>query len=395
MKNSILVIIVECVFFEEDSSLNGGAIYLDQFGNTSIIKSIFSNNFAPYGGAMYFFYSQPDSVLKIRYCVFVENNARSSGGSIYSENFANLYISNTSFSNNFANFAGALMFLTPNMHSILEITESVFMENNAIVSGGAIYLSNISNTILSKINCSKNFAGYGGVIYLLNSQPNAILNIVECFFIENTSTDFGGAIIIKSPGNSSIIKSNFLNNLADSGALYVSNSVSNSITEITECIFIENNATTSAGAIYIDNFGNISIIHCNFFKNVAASAAAICLGSSETNSMFKIIDSVFIENNSPFLGGAIYMQNYGKTSINRSNFSNNFATSGAAIYFLKSNSDSMLEILDCAFIENNSTMNGGAIYMRNSGNSSIMRSIFKNNFAAFGAGIYNLNQCIF
>ena len=104
------------------------------------------------------------------------------------------------------------------------------------------------------------------------------------------------------------------------------------------------------------------------------------------------IEDCLFENNKL----AIYMQIYGNTSIIRSNFSNNFASYGGAIYLFTSEENSLLEIADCGFIENNSTNYGGAIYIEIYGNTSIIRSNFSKNFAfSNGGAIYLLHQSIF
>ena len=151
---------------------------------------------------------------------------------------------------------------------------------------------------------------------------------------------------------------------------------------IEDCLFTENNSTDEnvGGVIYINNFGNnLSFIRSNFTNNYGANGAAINLISSQTKSLMEIIDCIFFENNSTELGGAIYFQTLsGNTSILRSNFINNYASNGAAIYTFSSQSNSLMEIADCTFFENNSTYNGGAIFFDTiTGNTSIVRTILQ------------------
>ena len=133
----------------------------------------------------------------------------------------------------------------------------------------------------------------------------------------------------------------------------------NSKNYIEDCLF-ENNQI----AIYMDTYGNTSIIRSNFSNNFASDGCAMYLVTSQSNTLLEISDCAFIENDSTNNGGAIYMDTYGNTSIIRSNFSNNVASSyRSAIYLVTSQSNALFVITDCAFIENNSTYYGGAIDM--------------------------------
>ena len=139
-------------------------------------------------------------------------------------------------------------------------------------------------------------------------------------------------------------------------------------------------------------YRNLSIIKSNFSKNFAFFGASIYLLNSQQNSLLTINDCVFKENQSPNFGGSLYIENYGNLSINSSIFSKNLADFGAAIYLFNSHMNSLLEIGDSVFMENNSTKSGGAFFMKTFGNTLIHRNSFSNNFAASGGAIYSLNQ---
>ena len=129
------------------------------------------------------------------------------------------------------------------------------------------------NTSIIRSNFSNNFASSdGGAIYLLNSRSGAFLQIADCAFIENNSTESGGATYIEKYGDISIIRSDFSNNFATSfgGSIYLLNSRSGNLLQIADCFFIENNSTESGGAIYIEKNGNISIISNDFSNNFAS-----------------------------------------------------------------------------------------------------------------------------
>ena len=142
------------------------------------------------------------------------------------------------------------------------------------------------------------------------SLSNSFLEIIECAFEENNSTSVGGAIYLKMIGNTSIIRTNFSNNLAlaNGGALFVITSQLNSLLEIVDCILLENNSTSSGGAIYLKMIGNTSLIRTNFSNNSASFCGAIDITISLVNSLREIMNCFFRENNSSNYGGVIYME---------------------------------------------------------------------------------------
>ena len=392
--NSTLQItqIANCVFFENNSTTGGGAIYLDQLGNISLTELKFSNNIADSGGAIFIYNLHLDSFQEISDCVFTENNSTNYGGALYMKFIGNFLIRKSKFIKSFAYFFGGAIFLF-NSPSNFKIIESVFFESNSTNIGGAIYMQSFSNISIIASIFSMNLADLGSAIYFIHSQYNSLLEIENCIFNKNKATNYGGGIALKDLGDTYIKKNNFTNNLAMFGAdIYVSNWQSNVIFEVDSNHFIENNSTSSGGTIFLISYGNSSIIKSNFSKNFAIFGANMYLLNSQQNSLLKITDCVFYENISPNYGGSLYMENYGNSSIYSNHFSKNLADFGAAIYLLNSQLNSLLEIADSAFIENNSTTSGGAFYMTTFGNTLIQRNNFSNNFAGSGGAIYSLNQ---
>ena len=396
--------IADCAFNEKNSTNNGGLIYIDTQGNTSIIRCNFSNNFASsYGGAIYLMNSQSNAWFVITDCAFIENNSTYYGGAIYMNTYGNTSIMRSNFSNNFviSNGGGAIYLVNSQSNSLFEITDCAF-ENGLTNFGGAIYMDTYGNTSIIRSNFSNNFASSydGGAIYLVTSQANALFVIADCAFIENNSTQSGGALCMNTYGNTSLIRNNFSNNFVSfgGGAINLFISQPNALFEIADCAFIKNNSTFYGGAIYMNKYGNTSIIRSNFSNNFVSTyeGGAFYLFISKLNTLLEIAYCVFIKNNSTHYGGVIYIDTYRNTSIIKSNFSNNFASYGGAIYLSNTCSGAFLQIADCAFIENNSTESGGAIYMEKYGNISIIRSDFSNNFASsYSAALYCLNQSIF
>ena len=133
---------------------------------------------------------------------------------------------------------------------------------------------------------------------------------------------------------------------------------------VANSIFVGNKADDAGGAIY--NSGTLTILNTKFLEN-------------ESGHYY------FYEG-----GGAIYNYNYGRMTIKDSFFSKNKTTEylakGGAIdnaYYAR------LDINNCKFEKNSSYDVGGGIYFYNSWSSNVRNSVFIENSATFGAGIYN------
>ena len=345
--------ITDCVFNDNNSTLSGGAIYMELYGNISIFRSKFLHNFViDAGGALFFFNCQPNSLLEIMECDFIENNSTYSGGALYMEQFGNVLIAKNNFLKNLASSGGALLFFKSQAISITEIVDCAFIENNSSTSGGGIYLQYGLNFSIIRSNFSNNIGNSGGAFLLYNSQTQAVLKIANCNFIANYATNYGGAVYLERFANITIMETNFSKNTDQVGVLQMVNSFYNSYTEIIDCLFIENNSTVFGG-MYMKNVFKISMIRSEFSKNFASAGAAIYLLNSQSNSKFEIAYCVFRQNTAQN-GGTISLNNFGNTSFFKNSFYNNIAGSGASINSVNSQFNCKFDIVDCVFIQNNS-----------------------------------------
>ena len=110
------------------------------------------------------------------------------------------------------------------------------------------------------------------------------------------------------------------------------------------------------------NYGDLNLLRNNFSNNYADSDAIIFLYNFQATSFLEISDCIFVENNSTSSDG-VTIENFGYVFLTRNNFSKNSANYGPALYVFNSKSYSKLEITDCVFNDNNATLSGGAIYM--------------------------------
>lgn len=148
----------------ENYDIYGGAIYA-RGANLTISDSVFVNNTAFVGGAIYYYNSVNGSILST---AFYNNNANF-GGAVYSEKSDLTAIGNI-FNTNSANFGGAIYLANSKVFSAINN-----FENNSGTTGGAIYIdenSHDSSIIMSILK--GNTASIGGGIYTLANNVRVI-----------------------------------------------------------------------------------------------------------------------------------------------------------------------------------------------------------------------------
>ena len=127
--------------------------------------------------------------------------------------------------------------------------------------------------------------------------------------------------------------------------LEVNNSIEN-------CIFFNNTSSKSGGALYLFLPGDLTIISCVFYKNIALYGSAIYYEEADQKTLF--------------LNSNIFDQNVGEN--------------GAALYV---GSSWAIIIENCNFTNNSLQQNislGAMVFLDNPGKLSIKYSKFENNF---------------
>ncbi|MGL4669643.1 MAG: beta strand repeat-containing protein [Methanobacteriaceae archaeon] len=343
-----------------------GSWFIYNSGNLTLKNLIIKNAYTDdYGGCVY-----NTGTLTIINCTFL-NNFAASGGAIYNY-FGKINIYDSVFDNNSAVDGGAIA----NDHGEINIYDSVFNSNYVYFSGGAIYNENgeQDNDMLDE------FATFDG---------SGSINIFNSTFTNNEAQYYGGAIYNNDNGRISIQSSNFINNFADGGGAILSY---NGRISIQSSNFINNSASYAGGAIFNNGHGSISIHNSDFINNSATdNGGAIANWYSEIN----ISNSVF-DNNSADYGGSIsnydslvdmLVEFTGSGSINifNSKLTNNSAQYGGAIY----NSNGRISIQSSDFINNSATNLGGAICNDRLSIIHVIGSNFIDNTAISGGAIYN------
>ena len=170
--------------------------------------------------------------------------------------------------------------------------ENITFDGFSASGDGGILAANDGTITFKGCTFSNNMAVEGGVT---NSWSEAIINLVNCDFYENSTTDTvgkcGGVVKING-GTLNVTECNFTDNhctggsAIGGGAVYLRNGNSS----FTDCIFDGNNTNTTTGAYNAEMGGAVSIINgthkfhnCLFTGNSATQAGAVCIGNN-TNS---------------------------------------------------------------------------------------------------------------
>lgn len=317
----------------------------------------------------------------------------------------NVVVENSVFENNYANHSGGAIYVLsifndsgryPEEGENLIIKNCNFTNNFAQVAAGAIgvYGNNTQvigcNFVSNKVKPATNHKSYGGAIQIGRDEYNLCSYVVNCNFIGNEAiahdlnNSHGGAGCVRAGITYQNCK--FINNSADQGGAltYHASGI------IEDCVFINNSAKLYGGALstgYMDMDMDLKVINCNFEQNNAPYGGAVQLKGKN----IEIQNSVFNKNTAVVNGGAINI--VAKTvAIGDTEFNKNTAhVNGGAIYI----NGNKTVIEDSSFMANEAIPDvkklddglGGAIYI-NSSSATINKNIFNNNVARNGSAIY-------
>ena len=391
--------IINSLFNNNNALNNGGAVYSED--NQTISQSSFTSNSAKIGGGAIYC----GNCVDIYDSIFESNKVYtlfddSCGGAVFS---AGANINSSSFINNYAQKNGGAIFV-----KYINVTDSTFISNQAVNFGGAIAVSYSLHDkfiLLLEITWSRGYSP--------ENFANYVAGIFSSTFVNN-SAQYGGAI---NSDDAIIFSSTFVNNSAICGGAIYSNNNLNLFSSCFEDNYAKNdggaifsfyemswrfdvefennkfinNRALSGGAIYIyvdklaytvDTYNNYYIFKkCIFINNIAlgSGGAIYCPGG------VKINNSTFKYNYAEIDGGGVYIEF--ELELNDCvDFEGNIANtgSGGAIFTPSISKD----ILNMTFVNNSAAMYGGAIYVKHM-NFNIMNSKFiTNNAGDYGGALY-------
>ena len=369
--------------FYDNRAVNGGALYVGGNGTTNYIySSIFegnnatngdggaihwvassatiqdsalTGNYANYGGGIYFGGKAAES--RIYNCNFTDNHARYKGGAIDCNSSA-MYLTNTTFDSNYAQF-GAALCREENAkggHG----DNNTFINNHAYISGAALgWMGSVNITIINYKFINNSADVTGGAIYVGPKSHNC--SIIDCYFENNYVTN-------KTTGSNSFTWMwNETTPMEFSVEIYDPAYGDTSI--INQTIMYESQTIfwyEYGDENYTENFGlggavcvlasNATIVNTDLKDNKARLGGAVFVGSTGGNTV--VNNSDFIHNTAYERGGAINLH-ASAVHIDDAEFRDNIAINGSALYIGGVGTDN--KVHTSLFEGNNATDYGGAI----------------------------------
>lgn len=280
--------------------------------------------------------------------------------------------------------SGTVLLLSdlPNLTSTVNISG-----NDLIIDGDNLYSAfkiatnindmpvlnaTISNLIIR--NCSDS---NGSALYIY--QAGSVVEVNNCTFTSNTSSNDGGAIW--SRGQLTINNSSFNSNsaISDDGGAILTNDGN---LEINESTFDTNFANDAGGAINIENGGIVTINKSSFFGNNALDdGGAINISDGSVT----ITQSLFAENDASDSGGAI-RHNDGMLTIENTTFSKNEGNNGGAMRVTGGSA----ELSSVTMVNNSADNRGGGFRISSGANLEVGNSIIAlNSASSLGQDVFN------
>ncbi|MDJ0657349.1 MAG: hypothetical protein QNJ40_24520, partial [Xanthomonadales bacterium] len=340
------------------ASSDGGAIHLSD-ASSLLADHADIRNSQSVNGAGVFAEGSPVTLMNNSLLRF--NSAQSQGGGLFLSNGSHLASNGADFDDNTAGTGAAI-------HSEscqLLIEDFVFSDNEAIVSGGAVFanLGNLdfSNGLFSSNKTlSSSSASGGGAL----AAKEVDLALAEVDFRGNYTEGSGGAIDLLF-SSAEIQGGEFRgNDAARGGALRIVGSSIGMLARlpIQDTRFVNNGSSGDGGALSLA-FLDVDLLGTTFDGN-----SALSLGGAvhATQSEFSSVDTVFQANVSDGRGGAVACSSCGDFLSRQTTFLENSAIGeGGALYLSQSSfseapsfSEALLE--NVRFVDNSTDFRGGA-----------------------------------
>ena len=268
------------ITIENCNGSDGAVIYADQPGTKITLKdSVFSSNIAEIGsgGVVYQEGGTGESpaesnTLTIEHCTFTANgNERRYGGVIYQRQYAQLKVSNSSFTDNFSEEDGGAISQGDDCRMVIENTK--FERNSAnYAEGGAVFQDERCSLEISGSEFSKNEAYYqGGAVY---QGDDSELTVTGSVFSGNKAYERGGAICQKKGAVMTVKDCQFLGNESDvGGAVYAPTNAEVTGTRTESCLFSGNKADSYGGALEYGQ--DLTVTGCIFKGNESSAGGAL------------------------------------------------------------------------------------------------------------------------
>ena len=318
--------------------------------------------------------------------VIVEDSAfiqhRSLKGVLFLQINSSMHIDNSLISQNMALALGySPITLQDQIQAVIHNT--VFSNNSALL-GAAMIVKNqcqvtITNCTFSANKANKFVDNEGGAIFVNNS----ILKLSQCLFIENEAS-FGGALMLVG-SHSDISACSFENNEAQiaGGALVAIEGVT---MDMRDTSFVRNKAPYG-GALNIQQQTHILATNCTFKDNSAQNFAGAVF--MKLNVTFSVQQSAFLDNAAD-RGGAFDIEGQSYVLVKNCRFENNSAHRiGGCIFAAWTVT---LDMLGTICVGNQAGDNGGAIAIQLQTSLFAKNCTFDHNLSGHLSGAISANS---
>jgi hypothetical protein len=350
-------------------SSGGGAVHNS---GTFLAQNVtFFGNVAAANGGAVFNTSTGDATIDAS--VITQNQAFDGGG-LYNNDNALMAISNSEINGNIAGNDGAGIY--NDLDGDVVLTNSDVMSNAAVGQGGGVYNNDAADLTVGNSRFSGNTAEDGAGIF---NELASDLTITNTTFTANVSSDDGGAIY-NDDGTVLSSRTIYSSNAAgdSGGAIY---NASNGNVTLSGDTLALNQATTRGGGV--NNFGLMTVSGSLLSHNTAVDGGAIATARS-----LDVSDSVFSDNEATDDGGAIYNDELGVVTIDRTAFRDNTAVDDGGAVANRDTGDMALAFSDLT--GNSAGSDGGAVHnTSNTGLTLASSLVYNNESDGSGGGLAN------
>jgi predicted outer membrane repeat protein len=297
-------------FLRNETSGDGGAVYISGNGDLTVTDSTFTLNRAyDYGGAIWL---SGNGSVAITRSTFLNNYGDEGAGAVEVSGTGALTVTDSYFSGNETSpggDGGGALYRSGG--GTTSVTSSTFADNYASNDGGAIYAAGGSSALVTVTDSTflrNSTDDDGGAIHIGSTNPLTVRNST---FSSNVADRDGGAIFIKSTGAAAIENSTFTGNnrtVAGEGAAFYAES--DSATATMNFVTISGNTTSrpSSGAVHTKGSMTVSnsIVQGNTGGDVFAVGsltASYSLFTSSSSVSPSVSGASLIFGQDPLLGG--------------------------------------------------------------------------------------------
>eukprot|EP00347_Sterkiella_histriomuscorum_P016375 403353429 len=346
--NSSISTISNSTFIKNHAN-QGSSIYCE-LCDLTIIDSQFINNSANIGGVIF---TDNKVNIQITNLTAINNQASDIGGflcvqktDVVSQEMSNIHIKDSYQIDKNSATRGGLIYLK-NIKAQLVIQNSSIGQQQALIEGGALYISEAQQVRISNCKIFSSLASAGGMIYTAARDASIYLedSTIDC---QNRMS--GTQLYIKDTLKMNSLRNTYQNckNVLKSG-IYI---LEKSNMEDVNSTYTNNYGLT--GGVFLLFSSNLTIQNSNFTKNSANQGGVFQVSQ---DSFLNISLSKFDNNSADKSSGVIFLTSNSTLYIEGSLFINNKAQEASVIEILGSNTAKYVQIVNSTFRNNSAVKN--------------------------------------